>query len=236
MKREFIKRFPFDIINLDLERYLFRPNEKIPGNVIRAFRKIFEWQCLPGQRPDGSNYHVDEFTLMFTTRLGPANLEGDYLEMLRKYVEDNLARDAMLAVPYSEQSKDRNPADFLNSDFENFFKLAVPKTIVSLLWEQDWEIDAKSGVRVFEFERETEGDPYRMLHFVMAVRRISPNRDARPPGQIPEAASKNYGEVVRNIFSTKPEDVAVLLRDVGEAEIQSHLDEVKAHRITISNR
>ena len=31
MKREFIKRFPFDIINLDLERYLFRPNEKIPG-------------------------------------------------------------------------------------------------------------------------------------------------------------------------------------------------------------
>lgn len=230
MKRAFIQSFPFDVINLDLERYLFRPSERLPGKVIRAFRKVFEWQRLAGRRSDGLEYRVDEFALMFTTRLGPSNLEGDYLEMLRRYVDDNIAEDKSLAETYAQQSGNRIPSEFLASDFEGFFKLAVPKTIVSLLWEEDWEVDLHSGIRVFQFERQTEADPYRMLHFVMGVRRISPSRENRPPGQTPEAARNNYREVVRRIFATKVEDVANLLASEGEAKVQGHLDRVKAHR------
>jgi len=217
MKRAFIQSFPFDVINLDLERYLFRPNERLPGKVVRAFRKVFEWQRLAGCRSDGSEYRVEEFTLMFTTRLGP-------------YVADNIAQDQLLAETYARQSGNRSPSDFLATDFEAFFKLAVPKTIVSLLWEEDWEVVLESGVRVFEFQRQTQSDPYRMLHFVMAVRRINPSRENRPPGQASEAARSNYREVIRRIFDTKAEDVADLLASEGEAKVQGHLDRVKAHR------
>jgi hypothetical protein len=230
MKRDLIKRFPFDVINLDIERYLFRPKERLPGNVIRAFRKIFEWQRLPGRRPDDSEYRVDEFTLMFTTRIGPPNLDNDYLNMLRKYVEDNLQRDPALNDPYTKQSGNRNPSEFLAADFESFFKLAAPKTIISLLWEEDWEIDVAFGVKVFEFERQTASEPYRILHFIMTVRRISPRQEERPPGQMPEGAQQNYREVIRRVFSTRPDDVAALLRGSGEDEIRSHLDKLKAYR------
>jgi hypothetical protein len=234
MKRAFIQSFPFDVINLDLEEYLFKPKERLPGRVIRALRKVFEWQRLPGRRADGGVYNVGEFTLMFTTRLGPPNLDIEYLDMLRNYVEGNLARDEALKEIYIQQSGNREPADYLVRDFEGFFKLAVPKTIVSLLLEEDWEIDLRSGLQIFEFERKPVGDPYWMLHFVMSVRRIRPAQEERAPGQMPSAAAENYRQVVRKIFETKAADVSNLLAEIGEDPVRSHLNRVKAHRAKTS--
>src|ERR1700722_7437800 len=42
--QQFFKRFPFDVINLDLEEYVFKPSEELPGKLIKAFRRILMWQ------------------------------------------------------------------------------------------------------------------------------------------------------------------------------------------------
>ena len=38
-RAKFMAAFPFDVINLDLEEFLFKPNELIPGRLITAMRK-----------------------------------------------------------------------------------------------------------------------------------------------------------------------------------------------------
>src|SRR5712692_6984553 len=47
MRRKFIQSFPFDVVNLDLERYLFRPKDPLPGKLVNTMRKVFEWQKRP---------------------------------------------------------------------------------------------------------------------------------------------------------------------------------------------
>ncbi len=46
-QRDFIRSFPFDVINLDLERFLYWPTEERPGRLVNALRQIFAWQRRP---------------------------------------------------------------------------------------------------------------------------------------------------------------------------------------------
>lgn len=66
----FTEAFPFDVINLDVEQYLFRPKEDLPGKLTAALRELLQLQKKEGS-DNGKAYTVGEFTLMFTTQVGP---------------------------------------------------------------------------------------------------------------------------------------------------------------------
>lgn len=231
MRRDFIRAYPFDIINLDLERYLFIPREQLPGKMVNAIRKVFEWQRRSGEFMDGKatkSYKIDGFSLMFTLRVGPTELGEDYKAMMQGYVTQNLAADAALQPLFEAVSGGRSANDFLGADFNGFFKLAAPKTILAVLKEADWHV--VGGVKVFEFERATAGgEPYQMLHLVMDVRRNNPPLEQRAPGVFPPEAAAAYASCVRALFEGEVVRVEPIAK-ANESDLSEHLGRIVEHR------
>ncbi len=228
-RQEFSSHFPFDVLNLDLQEYLFRPRDQLPGKLINAIRQVLEWQKLPVTfKNSNAKEYLQGFSFMFTTRVGPENMSADYRDMLLKCLSDNIARDAELVELLAARTGAGTPAELLASDFETFFKFAVPKILLNMINDKDWYVDPNEGVKTFEFEREDGNGPYRMLHFIADIRRKTPPEHARAPGTQPAEAVEAYGEVARMIFS-KPEEV-VNDNSIDSKLLKSHLDRVKEER------
>ncbi len=229
IQRDFRRSFPFDVINLDSEGYLFKPSEKIPGGLVRALRKVFEWQQRPlvlGHREE----RLDAFGLMFTTKVGPERLGDDFRDMLRSSLEGNIASDPALRPILAARTGVDDVARLMGTDFEAFFKLAAPKIISQVLIEADWYVDPTHGIKVYEFERTPEGaTPYRMLHLVMDVRRQDPPRHGRAPGQhVAPTALQAYPQVVRQLFERGQQVVTMGTVDV--AAMDGSLDLIELRR------
>ncbi len=229
IRRDYRRSFPFDVINLDLEGYLFRPTEKIPGDLVRALRKVFEWQQKPLVIPDRPDEYLDGFGLMFTTRLGPHELSGEFLNMLRESLEQNLAGDAELQPRLVARTGVGHIGTLLDQDFEAFFKLSAPKIILQLLMATDWYVDPAHGIAIYEFQRTPEGvEPYKMLHVVMDVKRHNPPVHERAPGQASPSAAQAYPLVVRQLFE-RPETV-ITMENIDRAAMEADLDRIEARR------
>jgi hypothetical protein len=226
--REFIQCFPFDVINLDLEEFLLKPNDPFPGRLIQALRKVFYWQRRPLQIPKGPNRSLEGFSLMFTTRVGPPNLTEEYLGMLRNGLANNLRNDDALEPLIIARTGLSDVEAIQENQFETFFKLGMPKVLASILMEEDWYIDDQQGIRTYEIERPGNGTPYRMLHLVMDVRRHKPPKEQRAPGVQSDEAQHAYREVVRQVFSTP--EIIVTPDSIETAELQEDLNRIKARR------
>lgn len=225
---DFVKEFPFDVINLDLEEYLFKPTENLPGRVVNVMRKVFEWQSKSFVTlQNGNEQYLDGFSLMFTTRIGPDNISTEYLGMLRGYLEENLQRDATLLPIFRERTRGLdNVLTLQQNNFELFFLLAMPKVLLSILVETDWYIDPDSGITIYEFERTTpDVEPYKMLHLVMDVKRQMPIRVYRPPrAGLPPEVEQAYQNVVHQILTKN--EVKVTLENIDQMALQASLDRI----------
>ncbi|MBV9377240.1 MAG: hypothetical protein JO320_19685, partial [Alphaproteobacteria bacterium] len=176
--------------------------EQLPGRLTAAMRLLFEMQMRPGLDRRGRQYTVDEFTLMFTTQVGPPNLPDEYLSYLRdSCVKRNLDRYEDLREPFSVNPNGRDVGAFFREDFDGAFKLAIPKSLSELAWERDWVIDSARGIEVFEFIRDWIAGTYCMLHMAMTVRRQAPPRERRGPGQTSPAAEAEHRKVINRIFT-----------------------------------
>jgi hypothetical protein len=227
-RRKFIQQFPFDIINLDLEEFLFKPNDPIPGRVANALRKIFAWQRRPLLlRSRGSktvSVELEGFSLMFTTQVGPPNLGEDYLGMLSYYLERNIREDEQLGLLFRERTQQKDPIALRAANFEKFFKLSMPKTLLNILMEEDWYVDPESGVRLYDIERPSKDGSYKIVHSVMDVKRQNPAREKRPPGNVPDEVANAYRQVVRGIFLQ--DESLVSDTTIDREDIQAHLNKV----------
>jgi hypothetical protein len=227
-RRAFIRKFPFDVVNLDLEAFLFKSSQEMPGRVISALRKVLEWQRRPVTGPKSPAEHLREFTLMFTTQVGPPNMGNNYLEMLARRIDENLARDGELRAALLERTGATDGNTLRGSNFEAFFEFAVPKVLMHLLLENDWHVDPKFGLRIFEFERQSKDGPYKMLHFVMDVLRNNPPRENRAPGDPCVAAIDAYRQVAKDVFRREP--VRIVLEDIDVAALRPTLEQIASRR------
>jgi hypothetical protein len=222
-RRIFIKRFPFDIINLDLEEFLFKPSDPMPGKVINAMRRLFRWQrrLLGGRSLDG-------FSLMFTTQIGPPNLTDEYLRLLRDELAMNLDGNAQLGPILVKRGGNTETATMQRENFDLFFKLGMPKVIARTLLAEDWYIDPDVGIKLYEFERPSRDGPYKMLHLVTDVRRQSPPENRRAPNSIAPTALQAYSQVVSALF----ENPEILVNDntIDKVTLQADLEKIKARR------
>lgn len=223
--RQFRKAFPFDVINLDLEGYLFKPSERIPGRLINAFRRVFRWQ----HTAPSVGARLDSFGLMFTTKLGPERLGDDFSRMLHQTLELNLTADDVLRDALAARAGTADVRQLAKDNFDLFFKLAAPKVIATTLLEEDWHVDPNSGIQLFEFQREPDGaEPYKMLHMVMDVRRNNPTRNGRAPGEESAEARTAYREVVRRLFNT--EEIVITEAVVDVPSLREDLARIEARR------
>jgi hypothetical protein len=228
----FIEAFPFDVMNLDVEQYLFQPKEQLPGALTNAIRKLFEWQRRQGVGSNGKDFILDEFTLMFTTQVGPSGLPDDYKTYLRDHcLQHNLNTYNELQEPFLKKSNGKTAAEFFDDDFDGAFKLAVPKSLSELALEQDWFIDDDKGIRVFQFDRPYAGGTYRMLHMAMAVKRQHPPRENRAPGQqAPANALGSHKSTIQKLFQDEVVAVEAVVQGNLADELKADLDKLFKHR------
>jgi hypothetical protein len=227
----FIESFPFDVVNLDVEQYLYRPKEQLPGVLTNAIRRILDWQKRQGMGSNGKQFTLDEFSLMFTTQIGPAGLPVDYISYLRDdCIQSNLNTYQELGDLFVKKSKGRTAAQFFQDDFDGAFKLAVPKSLSELALEQDWYIDDDKGIEVYQFDRSFKEGTYRMLHMAMTVNRQAPPKENRAPGQQSAAALGCHKKTILKLFGTDVVAVESLVAGSLESDLQADLEKLFKHR------
>jgi hypothetical protein len=180
----------------------------------------------------GKSYNLDEFTLMFTTPVGPPNLSEEYLTYLRDTcLAKNLEDHEELRAPFLARSGGATVDEFFKDDFASAFKLAVPKSLTELALECDWHIDSKRGVEVFQFERPSQDGPYCMLHIAMTVRRQRPSQEQRAPGQkMSETVKLEHLQTLQQLFSTDPIVVESVVVDQMQEDLKNDLENLIEHR------
>jgi hypothetical protein len=224
---DLIKQFPFDIINLDLEEFLFKDKDPTPGKVINSIRRIFEWQRRPIHLKGHPPKRLDEFSFMFTTQVGPEHLADDHRATLVECLTENLTEFADLPELLEARSGVLTAAELLEHNFEVFFKIAVPKAVARLGLDEDWYTDPETGVKVFEFTRPAANGPYNILHLVMDFVRPVPDRDHRVGG-VPLQARNAYGDAVRQIVTT---EVTVITPEIiDEPNLRQSLNKIFRRR------
>lgn len=226
-RRRFITLFPFDVLNLDLQDFLFKPNDPIPGRVLNSLRKLFEWQRKPFVVA-GNNHSLSGFSLMFTTQIGPPNLTENYLTELRGCLGRNLNNDQALVDLLRDRTGCTDAIVLQQDDFDTFFKLSVPKIIAATLEEKDWHVDPARGITIFEFERDWKEGTYKMLHLVMDVNRNNPPEPLRVPGTRCPQAEEAYQAVVRQLFQNNP--IAVNDNALDTEALKKSIEAIKARR------
>jgi hypothetical protein len=228
-RHDFIREFPFDVINLDLEGFFFRRNDPFPGKMVRAFSKILQWQRHPIQRDKGGPETLSGFSLMFTTKIGPPDLTEDYLQMLRQAISRNLQRDDTLTEAMRTRGGTSDVANLERTNFETFFKIALPKLIAELALAEDWYVDADSGILLYEIERPFENGSYKMLHLVLDVKRQNPPKEGRAPfDHVSAEAQIAYAQVAKQIFERS--ELVITRNNLDVAALESSLDNIRRRR------
>jgi hypothetical protein len=227
-QQSFVRSFPFDVINLDLEEFLFKPNDPFPGKLVNAIRKIFDWQKRRLIIPHIVNCEVESFSLMFTTQIGPPNLSEQYLDLLHNTLQRNLDEDRSLSEELMQRSGTSDISVLQREKFDDFFKISMPKVLAAISMEKDWYIDPITGISIFEFERPSQSGNYKMLHLVMDIKRQNPSLEHRAPGQNCVEANDAYRNIVRQIINRR--EIVILEEQLNKEDLQNDLDRIKARR------
>lgn len=198
--RDYRRSFPFDILNFDLQDFFFKPNDPIPGNMVKALMKIFEWQRREGIDKRGKKFSINAFSLMFTTQIGPPNLGGDYLGRLENCLTANLDLNQNIIDSFTSRVGHADIKRLRQENFDLFFSMAMPKVLLSILKDQDWMVDDKQGISIYEFSRKSASGPYKILHLLMQVIRQDPPSDGHIPGTPKPQMEAMYQRVVRRLF------------------------------------
>lgn len=229
MKRDFSEQFPFDVVNLDLEEFVFKPGEPAPGEVVNALRRLFNLQKrqfvpVGRRKPVG----LDSFSLMLTTQIGPPNLTPEYTNLLEERIQSNIDQNPKLRDLLQTRTGYATAADLLLHTREEFFRIGLPKIIAQIALEEDWHIDPEVGIQIFEIERVAKIGTYRMLHLVMDIKRNDPPLHRRNPGNHAIDGQHAYGRVAEQIFGSSV--VLITKETVDEKALEKGLELIKSRR------
>ena len=226
LRRSYIGQFPFDILNFDLEEFFFKPNDPIPGKIVKALCQIFEWQKKLGKDRQGKARTIDSFSLMFTTQVGPSNLTADYLDQLEGCLRSNIDGNQSLREAFLARVGHDDVGGLRSNNFELFFKLGMPKVLAAILEETDWMVDSDKGITVYEFSRPSSNGPYKMLHLMMQVKRQPPHL----PGSITGSVNEAHANVIKKLFQEEHVLVTEALIETVRPVLQMSLANVLARR------
>lgn len=194
MRQMFRQRFPFDVVNFDLEEVLFRDSELPPGRLLEGLQKLFEWQHSAFEDEEAG------FTLLMTAREPePDRIGSAARELMTEVVRANLALDPALGEALSRSSGVSTADDLASASWQRLFEVALPKLLLRALRQAGWEVEGDAGVRVISRARQAGGVDQRLLHVMMCVRRRSEEA---------EEVTSEYVAAVSDIFGNAPEEVS----------------------------
>jgi hypothetical protein len=199
---------------------------------VKTLGVLLDWQKQLGRAGGAFVYKLEQFTLMFTTQVGPQGLPEEYMTYLRDHcLKKNLDGNDNLKPLFRNKSEGRTVAEFFEHDFDGAFKLSVPKSLIELVGEADWYVDSERGIEVYQFDRVWKGGSYRMLHMAMTVRRQAPPKEKRGPGQpMPDKAAVEQRKTIEKLFENPVLAVEELVVGDTKAKLEIDLRSLFAHR------
>lgn len=234
---QFQSRFPFDVINLDVEGYLFKPTEELPGRMVDALRNILRWQTRRSRDEENREFQISNFVLFFTTKLGPDDITQEQRDRLADSLTRNLAQYPEIKAPYNKRANGLDPKSFLANDFASAFKLTIPKMLADLIYEFDWYSDPDFGLRVLEFSRPHADGTYTMLHMAMLIHRKDPPMERRIPGDGVSSDIHNAQvSIIQKLFENEVLDVEQLIKpETVSNQLRSNLEKIVLHRAKLKS-
>jgi len=87
--RQFVDRFPFDVINLDLEEYVFKPSERLPGKLLKALRRVLIWQQRPVRISTNNQKFLDGFDDILRDAATLIPMSEPHVILIGEYIPEN---------------------------------------------------------------------------------------------------------------------------------------------------
>ena len=185
-----LQRFPFDVVNFDLEEVLFQDGEMPPGRLLEGLVRMFKWQYEKLKSDDPG------FSLMLTVRRPDAeSILEDARRLLRDTLQSNLDKFPSLSAAMLETTGAPDVAALEGAQWHRLFELSMPKLVLQALHETGWTIDSASGIRSFHRFRQRDGVTEDLYHIVADV-------CPREAGDEPHAVQ--YGALMEQFFRAVP--------------------------------
>jgi|GEM_PF-6223238 len=210
LHRRFRNLFPLDVINLDVHGVFFPQHENKYSAMLRAVKKIFEWQeqSLSGE----DNHRCERFTLMLTTHLEEGFLKAEAVGEMEEIVRDNIANHREFSEAFNAKFGHTDPGALRVADFPTFFSVTLPKLIAPLAREHGWFGEHR---RIYTYTRSThaEGPDYHMMSSVINYQKLPPELDRLPRlfDDLPNEFVNRYVREMCNILTYKPVNVVAEL-------------------------
>ena len=155
-----------------------KPSEELPGHLLTAWDKLLDWQ-KSSRTHDNKSYSLDQFTLFFTTKVGPHGLPEPHKSGLIDVLEQNVNQFPPLKALLKSHYNADTATALYDSDFDSFLKLAVPKALISRALFKDWLPDPELSSRLRIRARASkqphihDGSLCASFHTVPAIRNFS---------------------------------------------------------------
>jgi len=224
----FVKSFPFDVINLDMNGVFFPPKAGTISPMLEITRRILDWQ----QARDATDGHKSrEFTLLLTSHVSAADANTDAINQLVQRMSLNRDESEEFRTAYQKRFGEVEPEELAEENFPDFFAAALPKVLVRDALDRGWEPEYRG---IFLYERVVPSGE-RRYHMMSSVTHF---KRARLPECIDNLVDTAFGQNVesyRDITTQVLEhefcycDDALQDTDVN-VEVKQHLDAVRKYR------
>jgi len=214
LHRRFHNLFPLDVINLDVHGVFFPQHENKYSAMLRAVKKIFEWQQHSLSVED--NHRCERFTLMLTSHLEEGFLKEGALGEMEEIVQDNITNHEEFSEAFNAKFGHTNPGALRVADFPTFFAVTLPKLIAPLAREHGWFGEHR---RIYTYARSTHAErpPYYMMSSIVNYERLPAEADRLPRlwDNLADEFVTRYVREMCDVLTYKPVDVIAQLELPG---------------------
>lgn len=220
----FRKLGPIDILNLDICGTFFPPDVGMQSPMLRAVDRLLQWQARSAQ----TDQTFRSFTVFFTTHVESGLVNDDAMAVMIDVLNDNQNRYPSFEDRFCRRFGTTDVAQIASARLLDFYSVALPKTIVSVGFDNGWIAKPKfSGF--YRRTREENGTPastYEMFCWVVRFEWYNPGASSRTVSEVRRTA--RYEELVGDLTRI-PVDVD-RLTSVDSSSIRKDLELIVASR------
>ena len=125
---------PFDVINFDLCGTFFPPRSGLLSPTLQSLKRLFDWQSEAA----GIDESFNSFTLLVTTHVEKGGASEEAVQRLIELMRSNLEANQSFTRSLHERFGAREIESVADSDFEDFYCVALPKLIVREATDRGW--------------------------------------------------------------------------------------------------
>lgn len=201
VKRNLLKVFPFDIINLDMYGNFFPKSEERFSESCETYNEVLKLQKVK------SKHSCNRFLMFLTvyTPLVKNEINNDALQLFLQTLNQNMGYDKFrLAFIQKFNLQSPNDLEFFMQFVLGFIKQIIFKQSYSLGWQPTLK-----DVYCYDRNNKAGDKPYKMSTFVVEYKRNDELANVDFAGAIPNVVEADYLNQLEDIIINKPHNVPI---------------------------